>query len=150
MHKFSTRSFRKCTSRNSRTNSPNQWPIEIVCTHEDSKLRPGGAYYQALGPYQLSQCLGDKTNKYKYKSVKKSYLTWTPPMQKSTISTHTNQEDIKKYNSNRNADAMMTKNIAPFALISRTSLSRSSNTVSALEDSYSMKENTISSKNSSL
>jgi hypothetical protein len=67
--------------------------------------------------------------------MQKNYVTSTPPMQNSTMSTQTNQEDIKKYNSTRNPDAVMTKNIAPFALISRISFSESSLTVSALEDS---------------
>lgn len=56
-------------------------------------------------------------------------------MQKSTISTHTNQDDIKKYKSTKNADAVKTKNTAPLALMSRTSFSASSLTVPTLEDS---------------
>lgn len=71
----------------------------------------------------------------KHACMQKNYVTSTPPMQNSTMSTQTNQEDIKKYNSTRNPDAVMTKNIAPFALISRISFSELSLTVSALEDS---------------
>lgn len=67
--------------------------------------------------------------------MQKNCVTSTPPMQNSTMSTQINQEDIKKYSSTRNADAIMTKNIAPFALISRTSFSESSLSDPALEDS---------------
>lgn len=65
-------------------------------------------------------------------------------MQKSTISTQTNQVDIKKYSSNRKVDAVMTKHTAPATLRSMTSSSESSFAVPALA-SYAIKEdiNTI-------
>lgn len=63
-------------------------------------------------------------------------------MEKSIISTQTNQDDIKKYSSTRKVDAVKTNTTAPFALISRISLS-SSLLVSSLEDPYKMKEEDI-------
>lgn len=47
-------------------------------------------------------------------------------MQKSTISTQMNQDDIKKYSSTKKVEATITKITAPFALISRISFSESS------------------------
>ena len=64
-----------------------------------------------------------------------SYITSIPPMQKSTISTQTNQDDIKKNNSTRKVDAAMTNMTAPFESMLTISLSKSSFAVSALEDS---------------
>lgn len=58
--------------------------------------------------------------------LQKELYTSIPPMQNSTIRSQTNQDDIKKYSSNRKADAVITKIIAPFALISSTSFSESS------------------------
>lgn len=63
-----------------------------------------------------------------------SYLTSTPPMQNNVISTHINQDDMKKNNSTRKVDAIMTKMIAPFASMLTMSSSESSFTLSAVED----------------
>jgi len=46
--------------------------------------------------------------------MKMSNLTSTPPMQKSTISTQINQDDMKKNSSTRKVDAVMTNTTAPF------------------------------------
>lgn len=63
-------------------------------------------------------------------------------MQKSIISTQINQDDMKKYSSTRKVDAVKTKTIAPFALISRISFS-SSLSIADLEDPLAMKEKKI-------
>ena len=70
-----------------------------------------------------------------FKSKEMSYITSIPPMQKSTISTQTNQVDMKKNNSTRKVDAAMTNMTAPFESMLTISLSKSSFSVSALEDS---------------
>lgn len=64
-----------------------------------------------------------------------NYITSIPPMQKSTISTQINQDDMKKYNSRRKVDAAITKITAPFVSMLTISLSESSFAVSAFEDS---------------
>lgn len=52
-------------------------------------------------------------------------VTSVPPMQKSTMSTQMNQDDMTKYRSSKKVDATITKIMAPFALISRVSFSES-------------------------
>ena len=69
------------------------------------------------------------------KYIETNYITSIPPMQKSTISTHINQDDMKKNNSTRKVDAVMTKMMAPFVSMFTISLSESSLAVSAFEDS---------------
>jgi len=76
-----------------------------------------------------------KSTRLKEKSMEMSYITSIPPMQKSTISTQTNQDDMKKNNSTRKVDAAMTNMMAPFESILTISLSKSSLAVSAFEDS---------------
>lgn len=75
------------------------------------------------------------------KFIKTSYLTSTPPMQKSIMSTQINQDDMKKNSSTRKVDAVMTKMMAPFTSMLIISLSESSFTVSSLEDPYQKTRN---------
>lgn len=55
-------------------------------------------------------------------------------MQKSTISTQRNHDDMKKNSSRRKVEAVITKTIAPFVSMLTMSFSESSFIVSALED----------------
>lgn len=55
-------------------------------------------------------------------------------MQKSTINIQINQDDMKKNNSTRNVEAVMTKMIAPFVSMLTISFSESFVTLSAVED----------------
>jgi hypothetical protein len=52
-----------------------------------------------------------------------NYITSIPAMQKSTMSNHINQDDMKKNNRTRKVDADMTNTTAAFELMLRTCLS---------------------------
>lgn len=66
-------------------------------------------------------------------NVRTKNTTCIPPMQKSTISTQTNQDDMKKNISTRKVDADMTKMTAPFT--SKLTISSSYFTAASFEDS---------------
>lgn len=69
------------------------------------------------------------------KSMKMSYLTSIPPIQKSTIRIQINQDDMKKNSSTRNVEAVMTKTTAPLASMLTISSSESPAPFLAVEDS---------------